>query len=839
MPPVSHTHTFKPNNKDDASNDTPRETIGRECQSNTRPTIVQGNEDRGNHSNPTNNTAAPPTGNTRPTPPDFGTIVLGTGDPPPLYPDLPNFGGPYLVKDREGDIPPIWCLYEPREGSWTPPPHPGSELAKSKAPGPVIDTDMEDMDPEEAADLRYAIAMSLEKQPVSDFATVEASSSASDQALKPAFREDQLRLKKKQQRDELLSKMHARHTSVDSTRAVDGRSTEQYHWPRNHTLVQSIEVNESPARRAPLGEKRALVSATSRQLSQAIRDDRTISASPTSQSQMAPTSVPSDLTAFNLLTLNRQAMEAERLARLKRKREADEAASDNIRGRELARCDREESKTISISPPPLRRAKFDGISPQRVRATGVVDTKAPAREIPRSQPPRHTDLELSKDREPVNSQSQLQPPTTGSRRASAPTSSNATYFPAGKVFQTFVEGFPSANTISFPQLIGPKESLTACLLSSFIWDFDWLLPHFATAQTKFQFVMHAKWPAQREALREDFRGINNVRLCFPPMDSIINCMHSKLMLLFYDASDMDIAMAMSMPTDATSRSTTSTSWQGPRCRIVVPTANLTGSDWGVGSVMENTVFLIDLPIKGQTAVTPAEVGGERDKTMFEKSLVAFLQAQTVPEDIIAKLEHFDFRNTAEYGFVHTIGGMHAGERWRTTGVCGLGHTIAELGLASSDPPEVNFVTSSLGSLNEEFMGAMYLAAQGGNGLTEHQHRTTGTPNLQRGPTKPSIFQGRGLEAATVTNKWRQNFRVFFPSDDTVKASIGGPAAAGTICFSEKWWQNARFPRQSIRDCISLRHGCLMHNKVCRGPPERIDTKVIHCRSKLTFNSSCL
>jgi hypothetical protein len=328
-----------------------------------------------------------------------------------------------------------------------------------------------------------------------------------------------------------------------------------------------------------------------------------------------------------------------------------------------------------------------------------------------------------------------------------------------------------------------------------------------------------------------------VRLCFPPMDSIINCMHSKLMLLFYDASDMDMAMAMSMPADTTSRSTTSTSsWQhGPRCRIVVPTANLTGSDWGVGSVMENTVFLIDLPIKGQTAAAPSEAGGERDKTMFQESLVAFLQAQTVPEDIIAKLEHVDFRNTAEYGFVHTIGGMHGGDRWHTTGLCGLGRTITELGLASSNPPEVNFVTSSLGSLNDEFMSAMYSAVQGGNGLTEHQHRTTGTSNLQlnlqlnlqRGLTKPSIFPGsRGLREATVTDKWRQNFRFFFPSDDTVKASIGGPAAAGTICFSDKWWQNARFPRQNLRDCISVRHGCLMHNKVCRDLQKRTGIKVI-------------
>lgn len=51
-----------------------------------------------------------------------------------------------------------------------------------------------------------------------------------------------------------------------------------------------------------------------------------------------------------------------------------------------------------------------------------------------------------------------------------------------------------------------------------------------------------------------------LRLCFPPMEAQVNCMHSKLMLLFH--SDY--------------------------VRIVVPTANLTPYDWGeMGGIMEN------------------------------------------------------------------------------------------------------------------------------------------------------------------------------------------------------------------------------------------------------------
>jgi hypothetical protein len=53
--------------------------------------------------------------------------------------------------------------------------------------------------------------------------------------------------------------------------------------------------------------------------------------------------------------------------------------------------------------------------------------------------------------------------------------------------------------------------------------------------------------------------MSNLRLCFPPMEGQINCMHSKLMLLFH-------------PT---------------YMRIAIPTANLTATDWGENDLMEN------------------------------------------------------------------------------------------------------------------------------------------------------------------------------------------------------------------------------------------------------------
>lgn len=145
--------------------------------------------------------------------------------------------------------------------------------------------------------------------------------------------------------------------------------------------------------------------------------------------------------------------------------------------------------------------------------------------------------------------------------------------------------------------------------------------------------------------------MKNIRLCFPPMEGQVNCMHSKLMLLFHPSY----------------------------VRIVVPTANLVPYDWGEqGGVMENVqiphlsaglaagfcllatgselttlqmVFLIDLPTNGQT---PGDGPGPGSKTLFFESLVEYLAATTLNPAIIAKLEAFDFSQTAHLAFVHSM-----------------------------------------------------------------------------------------------------------------------------------------------------------------------------------------
>jgi hypothetical protein len=74
------------------------------------------------------------------------------------------------------------------------------------------------------------------------------------------------------------------------------------------------------------------------------------------------------------------------------------------------------------------------------------------------------------------------------------------------------------------------------MLSAFQWDVEWVLsklkipPH--GGKTKCIFVMQAKDEKDRELWRKQSEYMSSfLRLCFPNMSGMINCMHSKRMLM--------------------------------------------------------------------------------------------------------------------------------------------------------------------------------------------------------------------------------------------------------------------------------------------------------------------
>lgn len=287
--------------------------------------------------------------------------------------------------------------------------------------------------------------------------------------------------------------------------------------------------------------------------------------------------------------------------------------------------------------------------------------------------------------------------------------------------------------------------------------------------------MQAKDEGTKQQYRRETADMRNIRLCFPPMEGQVNCMHSKLMLLSYPS----------------------------HLRVVIPTANLVPYDWGESGDMENMLFIIDLPRLPDKQRTAPDTG-------FGRELIYFLNAMGLEQSIVDSVSNFDFAATKHLAFVHTIGGAHTGESWRRTGYCGLGRAVNELGLATNSALNVDFITSSVGALNVGFLTMLYLAAQGDDGTTEYGWRNPETGRGKSTLSKSSVA-GAGAAQEKIRKEIRDEFHIYFPTHNTVKTSTAG--FAGTICFQSKWYNSPTFPRHALRDCKSTRTGLLMHNKV--------------------------
>ncbi|CRL21813.1 Ubiquitin interacting motif [Penicillium camemberti] len=433
--------------------------------------------------------------------------------------------------------------------------------------------------------------------------------------------------------------------------------------------------------------------------------------------------------AGSILGMNRKQMEEERLARLA-KRKADDTSS---------------------TPPSQPSQKLPRTEPLPVR--NPVALRNPFQSAPQA------NMVRVKSRTEVCRQLASNAPDINIQ----PTSRSVAQWPLGAVKKTHITGFPrSGNEITIEEVI-QRDDLELGVFSSFLWDMPWLYSKFNNS-TRILFVMQANDEETREQYRQDISSMPNFRLCFPPMEPQVFCMHSKLLLMFHPGY----------------------------LRIAVPSANLTPTDWGEDRLMENTVFLIDLP--------KLEVP-DAGKTPFYKELVYFLQASDLHRNIIKKLDGFDFSETKRYAFVHTVGGTNTEDKWQRTGFSGLGRAIKTLGLETTAPINVDYVASSLGNLNTPFLRSIYLACKGDNALLDYELRTA---NKKKEPR---------TEVEAYNQECLDHFRVYFPSDKTASdVHSNAKNAIGTICFNPAWWSGANFPRNTLRDCVSER-GVLMHNKL--------------------------
>ncbi|KAM5353765.1 hypothetical protein ACJ41O_000415 [Fusarium nematophilum] len=210
-------------------------------------------------------------------------------------------------------------------------------------------------------------------------------------------------------------------------------------------------------------------------------------------------------------------------------------------------------------------------------------------------------------------------PSGSSATASAAAPPRLPPFPNGAVKRTWARGYPRTSEDIKIEEVLQKDRLQLAVLSSYQWDDEWLMSKLDLRRTKLLLVAYAADEAQRTAMRSNTPS--GIRFCFPAMNGP-GAMHSKLQLLKYQ----------------------------DYLRVVVPTANLVPYDWGETGVMENMVFLIDLPRLGDSA--------QHQPTAFSTELGRFLTATGVEASMVSSLSNYDFSRTTHLGFVYTMATPH-------------------------------------------------------------------------------------------------------------------------------------------------------------------------------------
>jgi hypothetical protein len=372
-------------------------------------------------------------------------------------------------------------------------------------------------------------------------------------------------------------------------------------------------------------------------------------------------------------------------------------------------------------------------------------------------------------------QRSISPPTTSrpvKKIKEHENTSNLLQYPRGTVKKTWALGHTrTANDIKIEEVL-EKSTLRTALLSAFQWDTNWIMAKLNLQQTKVIMVMQADDEAVKQQYRQETEYLGKIlRLVFPSMEGNVNCMHSKLMLLFHPH----------------------------KLRVVVPSANMTDYDWGEQGTMENSVFLIDLPRLEQSTTDDLD-----SLPQFGRELHFFLRKMGCDDDILNGVLNFDFNNTKHLAFVHAVGASsHYGEDMERTGYVGLSKAIRELrssseySFSAGADLHIDYAASSMGSLNDAFLTIIHNAARGED--------ATATPKTLSGPA-PKPFQN-----TTPATNIRDLFRVYYPLHSTVASSKAG--SAGTICLKSDWWKGPLFPRECFRDYRSKRSGVLSHNKI--------------------------
>ncbi|KAI9034422.1 tyrosyl-DNA phosphodiesterase-domain-containing protein [Hyaloraphidium curvatum] len=368
-------------------------------------------------------------------------------------------------------------------------------------------------------------------------------------------------------------------------------------------------------------------------------------------------------------------------------------------------------------------------------------------------------------------------PSRTSARSSSETSKPA---PSAKgrfrgpgIYYTYCRPFPVTDlTVTLDELLD-VANLKRAFISSFDWEVEFLFEILGdkAARTMPLWLGMPQPPAGKHgAGLFPLPGLANAQVIVPRMEGW-GAMHTKLMVLDF----------------------------GSYARVVVPSSNFCRRDW---QDVENVCFVQQFPLLGAAGAdqglpaVPVEGPGNSTARAawhptFGEALLDFLEGMGAPPNMLDWVRRFDYATEAEFIGSRPVTSTSPVEAQRHKyGLNRLCAVAKKLGLGSDDAVQIEYATSSLGSLKVDWLqdfgrGAIGLPARAG----PFSHGTD-----------PDI-----------------DFAFLFPSLETVRSSLHGVHGPGTVTLSwdRKYWDAEPRLRNFIRTYESTRRGLISHGKIMR------------------------
>ncbi|GAA5957856.1 hypothetical protein JCM21900_001288 [Sporobolomyces salmonicolor] len=367
----------------------------------------------------------------------------------------------------------------------------------------------------------------------------------------------------------------------------------------------------------------------------------------------------------------------------------------------------------------------------------------------------------------------LRGPSPPACAASSGSSSDRTSlrFWDGEIRRVHNDHVPDLTSLRFLDLIGPRPTLVAAVVSAYCLDPAWVAQHFPSECPLLLIMPRSPGDTQGPLCGVSVKS--NTYRVIPPDNApgpFRGCMHTKLMIYYH--------------TDF--------------CRIIVPTANAVDYDW---SHMDNAFYVHDFPLLPGPAADPSPLRNPTN-TQFSRSFIEVLRKLGTPKSFARFASNYDFSNSAGVRLVHSLQGKYTdGDEWdKGGGLASLAEAVSSLGFSQGGHWEIEAACSSIGRYTTPWLSQMLGACSG-------IHPASYFSGSKGATVPPRLPQQRSGQPVNLPIK------IVYPTSDEIIATYNGIGGGGTIFCPSKTWNAPNFPKHLFYRGQSKRARVAAHTKL--------------------------